>query len=318
MSGKLILVTGGAGFIGTHLCRALLSRGYQTRVLDLSAPKERVAGVDYVKGDVGDPAAIAASLKGVSAVYHLAATASVTLCEENPGVSYRNNVLTVCQLLDGIRAAQSQGKPIRIVFASSAAVYGHQGNAGVALSEMKNPPSPKSHYGMQKWLGEELLRHYHRSFSLETVSFRFFNVFGPGQDPSSPYSGVISVFASRVRAHAPLRLDGGGTQRRDFVSVFDVVKGCIGALALAPADCDGAPINLASGRAVTIRELANAMIDVSGAKVALVNGPAREADIRFSLADVTRFKKVMGWVPDSDFRARLAELMQTIPYPKAA
>lgn len=306
-----LLVTGGAGFIGTHLCHALIKAGHRVTVLDLAKPTNVVEGVTYVQGDIRNARDMAGAVQGVDAVFHFAAVVSVQLCQEQPVEGYKTNVMGTCEVLEAIRNEMSRtGKKIRIVFSGSSVVYGDVGAEGTPIQESTTAPKPLSFYGAQKLASEHAIRLYFETYGVPGVIFRFFNVYGPGQDPRSPYSGVISIFSSRVAQGQSLRLNGGGKQTRDFFSVYDVCRA--GLLALeAPVDsCDAVPINLGSSQSISVRQLAETMLEVSGRRVELVDGPWREGDIMHSRASIERAERVLGWKPSVDLKTGLAEILR--------
>ena len=282
--GELHLVTGGAGFIGSHLCDALLADGYRVRVLD-DFSTGRAENIDprceIVRGDVADPACALAALDGAAGCFHLAAIASVQKCNEDWAGTHRvNQGGTVC-VLD---AARALGR-IPVVYASSAAIYGDLGDR-VAREDVC--PAPLTAYGADK-LGSEL--HARVAFlvhGVPTFGLRFFNVYGPRQDPASPYSGVISIFARRIAEGLPIAIHGDGEQTRDFVHVSDVVAHLRAAMAHLAAQGGTGVANVCTGRAVSIRELAGALAASLGRDARLTSGPARAGDIRRSLGDPAR------------------------------
>lgn len=302
-SPKPILVTGGSGFIGTHLCRELRARGFAVDVLDRLDPKTSVEGVRYFKGDVRDVEKLRARVAEASAVYHLAATVSVPLCQGDPVESYSNNFTATLQVLEAIRAqAQASGQaPIPLVFASTAAVYGSQGDDGRALKESDTAPSFSSFYAAQKHASEKAIELYGMTAGVPATVFRFFNVFGPGQDPSSPYSGVITLFLKYASEKKALPLNAGGTQTRDFVSVKDVARACADALKQPREAWKAAPINLGSGTSMTVRKLAEIIRDELFADqggVEIVDAPARPGDVMHSLANIERARTQLGFGPE--------------------
>lgn len=308
-SSKCILITGGSGFIGTHLCRTLAHGGYKTRVLDLRSPQHPIQGVEYIKGDIRDTETLKKAMQGVGTVYHFAAMVSVPLCQEQPVESYKTNMLGTCQVLEEMRKEQIRsGESIRIVFAASATAYGHSGMKGIPLLEDADPPVPLSFYGAQKLASEHVIQLFHKTYKTPAVVFRFFNVFGPGQDPTSPYSGVMTIFAANIANNKPLSLFDGGYLTRDFVSVHDLCRAFLLALELPESKCDGLPINLGSGKTTSVRELAQIMVKQSGRKISLIDAPPREGDVLHSLADISRAKKVLGWSPQIDLEQGLKEL----------
>ncbi len=309
-----ILVTGGAGFIGTHLCRRLVRSGHEVRSLDLKSPKSAVAGVRYHLGDVMDSELLSRLMEGVDAVYHFAALVSVPLCQNDPELSYLANLLLTVRVLKSMQCeAELRGKMPKLVFAGSSVVYGATAGPGEACDEGTISETPLSFYGAQKLACEHAIRLFVEKHAVPTVVFRFFNVYGAGQDRSSPYSGVITIFSSAIEEGLPLRLHGGGVQTRDFISVHDVVHACESVLDLPDSECDGFPINLGSGYSVTIRELAETMIRVSGRDVELQDSAPRFGDVPHSLADIGRAKRILGWAPRYSLEKGLAEIVPA-PY----
>jgi UDP-glucose 4-epimerase len=292
------LVTGGAGFIGSHLCRRLLADGHAVRVLDdLSTGKlENLAGIadriDLVRGDLRDPAAVAAATRDIDCVLHHAAIASVQISVAQPLREQEVNAVGTLRLLEAARQAGVR----RLVFAASAAAYG---NDPVVPKREDMRPEPASPYGLSKVVGEYYCRIYSELYGLETVALRYFNVFGPRQDPASPYSGVISIFASRMlQGQAPV-IFGDGEQSRDFVYVDNIVEANVAACARAAAR--GQLYNIGCGRPVTVRQLVEELNRVLGTAIAPVFAPARPGDVRASLADIGRARQELGYAPATTF-----------------
>ena len=303
-----ILVTGGSGFIGTHLCRELINKGHRVEVLDIASPRVVVPGVIYHLGNVCDSPSLDPLVENSNSIFHLAAVASVAVCETQPLLSYQTNLVGTATVLESIRKVQQKaGRRTRIVYSGTAAVYGALGNSGEALHE-ELLPSPISLYGTQKLASEKLIQSAHTLDGIPGVIFRFFNVYGPGQDPASPYSGVITAFQTRLSEGVPIALNGGGGQTRDFISINDVVRACLFALELPEDQCKAQPMNLASGQRVTIRELAHLMMEVTGKKVEVESAPPRPGDIQHSLGDNGLARKILGWSPEVSLREGLREL----------
>ncbi len=308
---RSILVTGGAGFVGTHLSRKLIGLGYSVRVLDLRKPTTVVDGVEYIQGDVRDQKLLHELVAGVSTVYHLAATVSVPLCQKDPLESYSNNFTATIAVLESIRK-HSEGRPtpIRLVFASTAALYGSQGDDGRALTENDTAAEFFSFYAAQKHASEKAIELYKSTFGIPSVVYRFFNIFGPGQDPTSPYSGVITIFAKFAREDLPLPLNAGGIQTRDFISVYDIANACAAALSLPNTSWDAKPINLGTGKSITVRQLAEMICEIAGGKSTLINAPAREGDVIHSLANIQRARDVINFNPEHDLKTGLTQLVK--------
>lgn len=307
MAESRILVTGGAGFIGSHLADALLARGHAVRVLDnLSSGRRANLALDHprlelVVGDVADPAVVRRALAGCTAVAHLAAVASVQASVEDPVGTHRSNFLGTLSLCEAMR---EQGVR-RVLFASSAAVYGQNGE-GTAIDE-DTAKAPLTPYAVDKLASEHYLDFYRRQHGLEPAVFRFFNIFGPRQDPSSPYSGVISIFAERARAGQPITVFGDGEQTRDFVYVADLVALLVQALE-APQAVAGA-LNVGLGRATSLNQLLASLGELLGGLPPVSHAPARAGDIRHSRADNRRLLAHFAFAEPTSIRDGLAHLL---------
>lgn len=277
-----ILLTGGCGFIGSHLAAALIARGDAVRVLDDLSTGTRAnlaPGAELVVGDISDPATVQAAMRGMDGCFHLAAIASVERGVREWLATHRVNLSGTIAVFD---AARAQGG-VPVVYASSAAVYGDQKTLPIAEDA---PKAPLSAYGADKLGCEQhalVAGHVH---GVPSMGLRFFNVFGPRQDPKSPYSGVISIFCDRLAAGLPVKIFGDGGQTRDFIFVADVVAGLLAAMAAAsPA----APVaNLCTGQATSVRELARLIADLTGAADAPEPAPPRAGEIRHSVGDAAR------------------------------
>lgn len=276
------LVTGGCGFIGSHLADRLLAVGHAVTILDnLSSGTltNKPAAASLVVGDVADPEAVRTAMEGVDGVFHLAAVASVQRSQELWAETHRTNLSGAVTVFEAARDAR-QGGPVPVVYASSAAVYGD--NPNTPLSE-EATPRPLSAYGVDK-LGCEL--HGRVAWAIQgvpTVGFRFFNVYGPRQDPLSPYSGVISIFARRVARGEEVQIHGDGQQVRDFVFVGDVVR--ILALAMERRMLGAQVFNLCTGRPTSLIMLLEVLQELCGSRVAVRHTPPRAGDIRVSIGD---------------------------------
>ncbi|AIR89209.1 NAD-dependent epimerase/dehydratase family protein [Pseudomonas cremoricolorata] len=286
MSDAPVLITGGAGFIGSHLCDALLASGQRVRVLDdLSTGKPGNLQLDHphlelIQGDVADSALVLRAAQGCRAVVHLAAVASVQASVDDPVKTHQSNfigTLNVCEALrvHGIR---------RVLFASSAAVYGNNGE-GQAIAE-DTPKAPLTPYAVDKLASEQYLDFYRRQHGLEPVVFRFFNIFGPRQDPSSPYSGVISIFCQRALQQLPITVFGDGEQTRDFLYVTDLVQ--IMQQALDQPRVEEGAVNIGLNQATSLNQLLAALGQALDGLPAISHLPARSGDIRHSRADNSR------------------------------
>lgn len=283
---KPILVTGGAGFIGSHLVDALLARGQAVRVLDNLSTGKRGnlpmahPGLQLIEADVADATQVRQALHGCSAVVHLAAVASVQASVEDPVSTHQSNFIGTLNVCEAMRELGLR----RLLFASSAAVYGQNGE-GQAIAE-DTPTAPLTPYAVDKLASEHYLDFYRRQHGLEPVIFRFFNIFGPRQDPSSPYSGVISIFTERALAGQPIRIFGDGEQTRDFVYVADLVRVLLQGLDMVVAP-SGA-VNVGHSQATSLNQLLAAIEQVLGGLPPVSHAPARSGDIRHSRADNRR------------------------------
>lgn len=290
------LVTGGCGFIGSHVVEALLARGDAVRILDdLSTGKRQnvPAAAEVTVGDVADRAAVRAAMADVDGCFHLAAVASVQRGNEDWIGSHRSNLTGAIEIFDAARATGDR-PAVPVIYASSAAVYGD--NAEVPLAEDAET-RPLSAYGADK-LGCELhgrvATHVH---GVPTVGFRFFNVYGPRQDPHSPYSGVIAIFAERLARGQGVTIFGDGEQSRDFVYVADVVRHLLAAMADPPEP--PSVFNVCTGRATTVRQLAETIARIKGVTLAVDARPERTGDIRVSLGDPGRAEACFGFAAET-------------------
>ena len=291
------LVTGGAGFIGSHLVDELLSRGDRVRVVDnLSTGKRRnlagTVGVEFVEGDLADIEVAREAVRGVDYVLHQAAIPSVPRSIQDPVASHRANADATLNMLVAARDARVR----RLVFAGSSSVYG---NAPTLPKHEGMSPSPLSPYALQKLVGEQYCRLYTELYGLETVTIRYFNVFGPRQDPSSPYSGVISLFVSALLDGRQPTIYGDGEQTRDFTYVANVVDGVLRACQ-APGAA-GNVINVATGGRVSLNQLFSILRDQIGAAVEPVYADARSGDVRDSQADISRARAMLRYEPVVSF-----------------
>ena len=309
----LYLVTGGAGFIGSHLASALVERGDRVRVLDLvPAGQHRNldhlevgtvgsgAPVEYVCGDVARFADCQAAMTGVHAVLHEAAQVSVPESVAQPVRSYQVNVMGTQNLLEAARAEGVQ----RFLLAASAAAYGDNPEVPKRESMIPEPCSP---YASGKVAGEHLLRVWGLCYGMQTVALRYFNVFGPRQADDSPYTGVIAIFARALLEGRAPTIFGDGGQTRDFTPVQNVVHANLLAL---EADLEpGALINVGGQESVSLNDLYRVMADHLGFEAAPSYGPTREGDVRHSLADISRARALLGYEPLLDWREGLRQTL---------
>ncbi|HCP29133.1 MULTISPECIES: NAD-dependent epimerase/dehydratase family protein [Pseudomonas] len=286
MADAPILITGGAGFIGSHLSDALLARGYAVRIVDdLSTGKRDNLQLDHpllelVEGDVADAELVQRAAAGCQAVVHLAAVASVQASVDDPVRTHQSNFIGTLNVCEAMRVHGVR----RVLFASSAAVYGNNGE-GQSIAE-DTPKAPLTPYAVDKLASEQYLEFYRRQHGLEPVIFRFFNIFGPRQDPSSPYSGVISIFSERAVQGQPITVFGDGEQTRDFLYVGDLVQVMVQALEQAQVE-EGA-VNIGLNQATSLNQMLAALQQVVGSLPAVSYTTPRSGDIRHSRADNRR------------------------------
>jgi len=307
MSDAPVLITGGAGFIGSHLVDALLAKGYAVRVLDdLSTGKRSNLPLDnprveLIEGDVADAALVARAAAGCQAVAHLAAVASVQASVDDPVKTHQSNFIGTLNVCEAMRQAGIK----RVVFASSAAVYGNNGE-GEAITE-DTPKAPLTPYASDKLASEYYFDFYRRQHGLEPVVFRFFNIFGPRQDPSSPYSGVISIFAERAEKGVPISVFGDGEQTRDFFYVEDLVDLVVQGFEL-PEVGDGA-VNVGLNATTSLNELLAAFEQVVGSLPPVTYQAARSGDIKHSRANNERLLQRFKVPTPTPLNVGLARLM---------
>jgi UDP-glucose 4-epimerase len=299
---RRVLITGGAGFIGSHLARHFAGNAEVTVLDDLrSGHAHNLDGVDcrFVRGSILDPDALRAAIAGAHEVYHLAAMVSVPESVSKPAECAELNTEGTRRVL---AAAMSAGAR-KVVLASSAAIYGD--NPTVPKIETMSP-EPKSPYAETKLAGEGLLAEYRQAHGLGTTSLRFFNVFGPRQDPRSAYAAAVPIFIAKALRDEPIGIHGDGGQTRDFVHVTDIV----GALAYAGASADmHGTYNVGYGRSQSILELAQEIIRLTGSRSVIEHLPPRAGDVRHSLASTARLLAA-GWQPRSSVSAGLAETVE--------
>ena len=288
MRNKLVVVTGGAGFIGSHIAWELVKDNEVVVIDNLHAGKEENVppGAKLVKADIRDYDAIADLIKQADYVFHEAAQVSVGESVRDPVFTEEVNVIGTLNILKAL--LEGHGK---LIFASSAAVYGDNPNLPLKEAERPRPLSP---YGVTKATGEEYLRVFHELYGLPVVALRYFNVFGPRQS-ANQYAGVISIFINRALKNEPLVIFGDGKQTRDFIYVKDVVKANV--LVAESKRANGRVFNVATGKQTSILELAQKVIGITGANASIVFGKPRPGDIRHSLADISEIRK-LGFEPE--------------------
>jgi UDP-glucose 4-epimerase len=304
---ELCLVTGGAGFIGSHLVEALAERGSPVRVFDdfSTGLRENLAHVrpqpEIVEGDLADAGAVAGASVGAKVVFHLGAVASVQRSIEDPALSHRVCATGTVHLLDAARRAGVR----RVIYAASSSAYGIP--AGEVQSE-DDPARPLSPYAAAKLAGELYAQAFAASYGLETVALRFFNIFGPRQRADSPYSGVIAIFAAAMSAGRAPTVHGDGLQTRDFTHVANVVQALLKAAEVPGVS--GKVYNIGTGRGVTILELIGALNRLLGTNLPPQHAPPRAGDVRHSRADIRRARAELHYEPTVSFEAGLERTLQ--------
>jgi UDP-glucose 4-epimerase len=305
-SARLALVTGGAGFIGSHLVAELLDDGWRVRVLDdfssgrvsnLSAVADRV---ETIRADVRDEKEVAAAATGADVIFHQAAVASVPRSIEAPLQTNDVNLGGTLRVLEAARSQQVR----RVILASSSAVYG-DAPAPVRESHRATPLSP---YGLQKLAAEHYLRLYAELHGIETVALRYFNVYGERQDPRSHYAAVIPRFLSAVRADQPLCVHGDGGQSRDFIYVKDIARA--NRLAADAPGVSGACFNVASGRGTRVLELVSLLSELVGRELPVLREAARLGDVRHSQADVEAARKALDFEPQIELEIGIRRTLE--------
>jgi len=301
------LVTGGAGFIGSHLAAALRARGDQAVILDdfstgKRANLERTGGAEVIEGSITDPPACARAVDGVDYVLHQAALPSVPRSIADPVRTDRVNLAGTLNLLTAARDAGVR----RFVFASSSSVYGE---TAVSPKVETLPPAPRSPYAITKATAEQYCQAFHRFYGLETICLRYFNVYGPGQDPDSPYAAAIPIFIRRLCRGASPVVYGDGEQSRDFTHVANVVAANLAACG-APVEAAGEVFNCACGQPVALRHVAALIQRQLGTDLPLEHAPERPGDIRHSHADIGKARTVLGYGPVVGLEAGLPETVE--------
>jgi UDP-glucose 4-epimerase len=304
-----VLVTGGAGFIGSNLVRALLARGDEVRVLDnLSTGNRRnlaeLAGdVEIVEGELRSYERVHNAIRGVELVFHEGALPSVPRSVHDPLTTSAVNVEGTLNVLLAARDEDVR----RVVFASSSSVYGNVGELPRRENQHTDPISP---YGVSKLAAERYCVAFSRVYALETVALRYFNVFGPNQDPTSQYAAVVPRFIAAVRAGRPVSIYGDGTQSRDFTYVANVVDANL--LAAAADDVSGAVLNVATGRQLSVNDLADAVGEVLGLSVEKEYLPQRAGDVLDSWADCREAQRLLGYEPAVDLLEGLRRAAESL------
>lgn len=293
------VVTGGAGFIGSHLADALLARGDEVHVLDdlsLGKKKNVPSGAIFREGNILDARLLADVLEGASVVFHQAALPSVPRSVEDPLASHDANATGTLRVIDAARRAGVQ----KVVYAASSSAYG---DTPILPKREDMPPAPKSPYAVAKLTGEMYCRVFYEVYGLRTTALRYFNVYGPRQDPQGAYAAVIPRFAMAALEGRPLVVNGDGSNSRDFTFVADAVAANL--LAAASTKADGQVVNVGGGTRVTIRELARKVVDLTGSRSEIVHAPPRPGDIEHSLASQEAALALLGYRPTVSLDAGL-------------
>ena len=302
-----ILVTGGAGFIGSHLVESLVRDGHRVRVLDDLSTGKRAnlaavrKDVEVVKGNCADESTVRRAVRGMEAVFHEAALPSVARSVKDPALSHLTNATATLNVLLAARDAGVR----RVIYAGSSSVYG---NSPELPKRETMRPQPLSPYAVAKLTGEEYCRIFFELYGLETLTLRCFNVFGPRQDPGSPYSGVISLFATAFLDGRTPVIYGNGRQSRDFTYVENVVQG--NRLALATREARGQAVNVATGRRVTLLDLLRAVARATGRPARAEHRERRPGDVRDSLADIRLARRLLGYRPVVGFEEGLERTVE--------
>jgi len=296
------LVTGGAGFIGSNICTKLVSRGCSVRVVDnlLTGKKTNLASIldkiEFIEADMGDPKVARAAMKDIDVVLHQGALPSVPRSVDDPAATHRHCVDATFTLLLAARDAHVK----RFVYASSSSAYGDTPTLPKVETML---PSPLSPYAVAKLVGEYYCSVFSGVFGLQTISLRYFNVFGPHQDPTSQYAAAIPAFVTAILQNEPPTIYGDGEQSRDFTYVDNVVEANL--LAARAKKTAGEVINIACGKAITVNEIIDMINQILGKNVKPIYTAPRPGDVKHSLADISLAKKLIGFTPKVSFRQGL-------------
>jgi UDP-N-acetylglucosamine/UDP-N-acetyl-alpha-D-glucosaminouronate 4-epimerase len=299
---ELYLVTGGAGFIGSHIVKRLVNDGKQVRVVDnlCTGNIERLNSVgrqiDFVEADLAEPAVCERAVDKVDYVVHQAAIPSVQRSIRDPIASNRANITATLNLLESCRNHGVR----RFVYAASSSAYG---NTAVLPKHEEMPANPLSPYALQKYVGERYCRVYYQLFGLETLCLRYFNIFGPGQDPDSEYSAVIPKFISSLLSGKRLTVHGDGEQSRDFTYVDNVVEANLRALDAKRGA--GEVFNVGCGGRISLNQMIKNLEKILGVTAEVAYLPARDGDVRDSMADIGKAREILGYVPKVEFEEGL-------------
>lgn len=308
MGSDLALVTGAAGFVGSNLVRGLLDRGYAVRGLDNfeTGRRENLAGVldhehfELVEGDLRSEDDVEAAVEGVDAIFHQAAVPSVPRSVDDPQLTTEANCLGSTNLLVAARDAGVES----VVVASSSSIYG----SGAELPNREDmPASPESPYALSKYWTEELAMQFSDLYGLETVALRYFNVFGPRQDPDGDYAAVIPKFIGLMLEGERPVIYGDGEQSRDFTYIENAVQANVKA---AESSCSGEVLNVACGQRVTVNELVERLNRILGTDLEPIYDDPRPGDVRHSLADISKARELIGYEPAVDFKEGIKQTVE--------
>jgi UDP-glucose 4-epimerase len=301
------LVTGGAGFIGSNICNKLVSQGCFVRVIDnlLTGKKSNLAGIadkiEFIEADMGNADAARAAMKGIDVVLHEGALPSVPRSVDDPAATHRHCVDATFTLLMAARDAKIK----RFVYAASSSAYGDTPTLPKVETMPVNPLSP---YAAAKLMCEYYCSVFYKVFGLETISLRYFNVFGPHQDPTSQYAAAIPAFVTSILKDTPPTIYGDGEQSRDFTYVDNVVEANL--LAARAKQTKGEVINIACGEAITVNAIIDMINKIVGKNVKPTYLPSRKGDVKHSLADITQAKKLIGFKPVISFKDGLKKAIE--------
>ena len=301
------LVTGGAGFIGSNICTKLISQGCFVRVIDnlLTGKKSNLAAIsdkiEFIEADMGNPDAARAAMKGIDVVLHQGALPSVPRSVDDPALTHRHCVDATFTLLLAARDAKVK----RFVYAASSSAYGDTPTLPKVETMPVNPLSP---YAAAKLMGEYYCSVFYKVYGLQTISLRYFNVFGPHQDPTSQYAAAIPAFVTSILKDKPPIIYGDGEQSRDFTYIDNIVEANL--LAARAKQTKGDVVNIACGEVVTVNEIIDTINRLLGKKIRPIYEPVRPGDVKHSLADITVAKKLLGFKPVVLFKEGLAKTIE--------
>lgn len=301
------LVTGGAGFIGSNICKKLVSEGCFVRVIDnlLTGKKSNLADIidkiEFIEADMGDEQSAVSAMKDIDVVLHQGALPSVPLSVDNPAATHKHCVDATFTLL---LAARQTGVR-RFVYAASSSAYG---DSPISPKVETIKPNPLSPYAVSKLVGEYYCSVFSEVFDLETISLRYFNVFGPNQDPKSQYAAAIPAFVTSILKDQPPTIYGDGEQSRDFTYVDNVVEANL--LAAGVKQTKGQVVNIACGHAVTVNQIIDMINDYLGKKIKPIYADPRPGDVKHSLADITMAQNILGYKPSVSFETGLQKAIE--------